>query len=1163
MNASPPDASPGSGGFTPGSADKRLDAPVTPGRGGAAALFGLAYCAAVLLGHALSLRPSAVATFWPGAGLYVAAMLLAPPRRWPALIAAAGAASILAHVWLLAGPFALSLGSVAASGLEAVAAAVIIRFLLRGSGGGIEPACRLRDTLAVGAASLAAPVAGATVGAAAVAALAGASFAEVWPVWWVADAVGIAVAAPLTLAAVRAWKERSALAAPLPKGRLLEAVAALAAVVACTAAVFWLPLSQMRPAFWTLPPLMWVALRHGQFGATAAAALLALTAAVGTAAGAGPYLRPGLTPADQALILQMFVFVATAMAQLLAAAVNERAAAFSRLAAANAGLEAAVAARTADLTAVNARLAESEARLRLFVERAPAAIAMFDTEMRYLTVSRRFLGDFAADASLDPQSVIGRSHYDVVPEIPERWREIHRRVIGGETLSAGEDPYPHADGRTDWVRWEMTPWHRADGSVGGAVLAAEMVTPRRQAEAALAESEARLRDLVQTLDLGTFMARDPDGTIRFWSKGGECLYGWTAAEAVGRVSHDLLQTVFPVPLAEIEAALERDGEWTGDLRHRTKDGRDLIVSARKVLRRGADGRSLTVLEALTDMTAQRRTEAALAELNAHLEERVRAEVAAREEAQARAAHAQRIQALGQLAGGIAHDFNNILQSVSGAAMLIERRPGDHDKVRRLARTAIDAADRGASITQRLLSFARRDEMRTDVIATADLLGGMREVLAHTLGSVVNVRTEVPADIPPVLADRGQLETALVNLGTNARDAMPGGGTLTFSAEAEHVPAGGMHPAGMAPGDYVRISASDTGHGMDAATLAQVAEPFFTTKPPGQGTGLGLPMVKGFAEQSGGGFTITSSPGAGTTASLWLRQATEDTEDTEDAGHPQPEEERGGRSGVGAARVLLVDDDDLVRETLAAQLEDVGFATLVATSGHEALALLQAGEVVDALVSDLSMPDMNGVETIRQARALRPRLPCFLLTGYVGERAALAAEDSFTLVRKPVAGHALAARIEASLEAARDPDGERHAAPDTGDGAAPGAGEGVTVMVVEDDDSLREALVDFLDLEGIRAVGATNGREALRLLSSGCRPDAIILDLMMPEMNGWEFRRAQMGLPELRDIPVFVVSGVNVPSSELDTLEAVEFVQKPFDPSRLVTTVAQLAGRRNG
>ncbi|MFL5255275.1 MAG: ATP-binding protein [Rhodopila sp.] len=378
---------------------------------------------------------------------------------------------------------------------------------------------------------------------------------------------------------------------------------------------------------------------------------------------------------------------------------------------------------------------------------------------------------------------------------------------------------------------------------------------------------------------------------------------------------------------------------------------------------------------------------------------------------AQLAQSQKVQALGQLASGIAHDFNNILQAVEGAATLIERRPDDHDRTRRLARMAIDATGRGGSITQRLLSFARRGEVRTEALPTAELLANIREVLAHTLGTAIVVQSKVPSDVPRVVADRGQLETALVNLGTNARDAMPSGGILTLSAEPVDSADSDDHPAGLAPGAYVRLSVSDTGTGMDAATLAQATEAFFTTKPPGQGTGLGLPMVKALAEQSGGAMTIASTPGAGTTVTLWLPRARDE--------RIRVANETGGRRTAleASARILLVDDDVMVRETLAAQLEDLGFGIVTASGGAEAIALLEGGEAVNALVSDLSMPEMDGVTTIGKARTLRPEMPCFLLTGYVGERAALAAGDTFTLIRKPVSAQALAARIEASLEVA--------------------------------------------------------------------------------------------------------------------------------------------------
>lgn len=368
--------------------------------------------------------------------------------------------------------------------------------------------------------------------------------------------------------------------------------------------------------------------------------------------------------------------------------------------------------------------------------------------------------------------------------------------------------------------------------------------------------------------------------------------------------------------------------------------------------------------------------------------------------------AQKVQILVQLAGGIAHDFNNILQSVSGAAQLIEERPEDLDRTRRLARSSINAAARGASITQRLLSFARHGTLTAEVIVTTELLNSMREVLAHSLGTAIIVRVEENAGLPPILADRGQLEKALVNLGTNARDAMPDGGTLTLSAEAVGPMDVGARPQSLAAGRYMRISVADGGSGMDAVTFAHVAEPFFTTKPVGSGTGLGLAMVKGFAEQSGGAMTVTTDLNVGTTVTLWLKQAMDDAILNRVVG----DSSKPTRSPPTC--LMIVDDDDLVRETLATQMEDLGFSTLVASSGFEALAQIESGVPLDALVSDLSMPGMSGVVTIQRARALRPGLPCFLLTGYVGEQAALEGGNNFTLVHKPISGRKLAARIEA-------------------------------------------------------------------------------------------------------------------------------------------------------
>jgi PAS domain S-box-containing protein len=533
-------------------------------------------------------------------------------------------------------------------------------------------------------------------------------------------------------------------------------------------------------------------------------------------------------------------------------------------------------------------------------------------------------------------------------------------------------------------------------------------------ETTLRMSEERLRDLVGTLDLAAIMVRELKGAIRFWSHGCARMYGWTVDEAVGRVSHDLLRTEFPVPLVRIEQTLLAVGEWKGDLIHHHRDGRRIVVAAHKALKRDPDGLPHMVMESLVDVTALREAQDALGRLNQNLEQRVRTEVAARETAQHRAAHADRVRALGQLAGGIAHDFNNVLQAVAGGAALIARRPGDADCVGRMVHIISDAAARGASITRRMLLLARRGDLQAEPVEAASLLDGIREVFVHTLGAAIDVRVDVAPRLPALFADKAQLETALVNLGTNARDAMPDGGILTLSAALDVVTGdAGPHIAGLQQSVYVRLTVTDDGTGMSSATLARLGEPFFTTKEVGKGTGLGLSMVKGFADQSGGGFAVESQQGSGTTVTLWLPGASGDQRQPSGA---NTELDTRART---AARILLVDDDPLVRDTLIEQLEELGHKVLVASGGTDALAILQAREAVDLMITDLSMPGMNGLTLIREARDLHPNLPAILLTGHSGDSMSLegagVSPGSYSLLRKPATSAVLAARVTALLE----------------------------------------------------------------------------------------------------------------------------------------------------
>jgi signal transduction histidine kinase/CheY-like chemotaxis protein len=389
--------------------------------------------------------------------------------------------------------------------------------------------------------------------------------------------------------------------------------------------------------------------------------------------------------------------------------------------------------------------------------------------------------------------------------------------------------------------------------------------------------------------------------------------------------------------------------------------------------------------------------------------------------QERLAHAQRMEALGQLAGGIAHDFNNILQAVQGGTALIERRPADAEAVVRLARVVLDAAERGAAITRRLLYFSRRGDLRAEPVDPVALQTGVREILRHTMGGGIEVGLNLEPDLPPLLADKGQLETVLINLAANGRDAMAGMGLLTLTADRETLrPDQALgHPAHLNPGSYIRLSVSDTGSGMDAATLVRATDPFFTTKPPGQGTGLGLAMARGFAEQSGGGLHIASVPGRGTAVTMWFPVA----EGIARAAAPDAASDAAPAASAvvrhAHARLLLIDDDAIVREVMVEQMEAAGFVVMPAESANAALALIDSGEPVDLMVSDLSMPDMDGLELIREAQRRRPGLPAVLLTGFASNAAEIAVDGAgsgtFSLLRKPIASRHLVERIMALLD----------------------------------------------------------------------------------------------------------------------------------------------------
>jgi PAS domain S-box-containing protein len=508
---------------------------------------------------------------------------------------------------------------------------------------------------------------------------------------------------------------------------------------------------------------------------------------------------------------------------------------------------------------------------------------------------------------------------------------------------------------------------------------------------------------------------DQKGTIQSFNPAAERIYGYSASEIIGQSIEMLM------PPHDCEQRDDYIGKYPGT------DGSNVVGLARETKGRRKDGSlvplDLTISEwaangqrfftrIMRDLTYRKLSEQetngareerdGLEKLNQILEKRVRQEIAEREAVPRASAQAARLQALGELAGGIAHDFNNVLQAISGAADLVRGRLDRPGMIIRQMQTIENAVKRGASISERLLAFARRSNLRAAPLDVATLLDDLARLLAQTLGISVTIRIEIEASLPLMLADRGTLETVIVNLATNARDAMPAGGVLTLSATRLVVSKADRGRNGLRPGRYIKITAADTGEGMSEATLARATDPFFTTKSLDKGKGLGLSMAKGFAEQSGGDLEITSSLGRGTSVCIILPVA-----ETEGAGS-------GARTrSPERPRILLVDDDSLVRGTLQQLLELSDYRVVSAADGEEAIAAFEA-EGADLLLTDLAMPGMNGVALIAKLQEQLPGLPAILMTGYAGDASKVSEDGPYRLLFKPVTITKLHAEISECL-----------------------------------------------------------------------------------------------------------------------------------------------------
>ena len=401
---------------------------------------------------------------------------------------------------------------------------------------------------------------------------------------------------------------------------------------------------------------------------------------------------------------------------------------------------------------------------------------------------------------------------------------------------------------------------------------------------------------------------------------------------------------------------------------------------------GSSGSAGRLVGVTADISERKRSEQSLQQTNEILEQRVAArtaeledthqkvlaEIEHREKVEEQLHQAQKMEMIGQLTGGVAHDFNNLLMAVLGNLELLRKHLARDPQGLRLIEGALQGAQRGAALTQRLLAFARRQTLQVEPAHLGALVLNMRDLIERSVGPTIETRFDVPADLPAALIDSNQIELALLNLAVNARDAMPDGGVLRI--ELDQIAINGADD--LALGDYVRISVIDSGAGMDADTLERAVEPFFSTKELGKGTGLGLSMIHGLAQQLNGALRLSSEVGLGTRAELYMPATTEAVQQA-----PALAERPAEAPPRAGATILLVDDDPLIAMSTVDMLEDLGHTVIEAHSGAKALEALQRADAVDLMITDFAMPGMNGAQLADAVRVKFPGLPVLLATGY--------------------------------------------------------------------------------------------------------------------------------------------------------------------------------------
>jgi PAS domain S-box-containing protein len=655
---------------------------------------------------------------------------------------------------------------------------------------------------------------------------------------------------------------------------------------------------------------------------------------------------------------------------------------------------------------------EGEWRYRILVAASSDVVYRMSAdwgEMRSL-IGREFIADTGSPSRTWLEKYI---HPDDQPTV----RQAIDRAIQTKSVFELEHRVIRTDGTLGWTHSRAVPLLDGEGKIAEWIGTAVDVSERKRGEAALRESEARLLAAVDLVKLGCYSWNPQSNELR-WDDTLKAMWGLPAGATV---DYDVWRfCVHPDDLARVDAAVKSCtdplGDGVYDIEYRVigkTDGAERWIATRGQthFENGVAASFYGVALDVTDrknieMALERRVEARTRELE-QANRQLRSEVEQREIAEAEVQQLQRLDAIGQITSGVAHDFNNLLSVVLTNTRMLSRNlrdPGDQEGIELIR----GAAERGVNLTSQLLAFSRQQRLEPKEVDLNSTIVKMGSLLNASLSGTIQLRTNLAADLWPALVDSTQIQSVILNLAINARDAMQSGGTLTFetfNAIIDKEPSGPEEPA---PGKYVGLAVRDTGMGISDDVLPHVFEPFFTTKGPGKGSGLGLAQVIGFAKQSGGGVALKTRVGEGTSVTVFLPCG----EGVRGVREREPDADQIPKDKLRPT-VLVVDDDQAVLRSAVRELEALGYAAVPTASGQEALRLIANGLKIDVVLADFAMPEMTGVELAKAIHATYPNLAVIIVTGY-GHRETLGEFGEAQILRKPYTEDGLMKAILAAL-----------------------------------------------------------------------------------------------------------------------------------------------------